>query len=78
MQQASVNITLALDTEGEANVLYRAIKPEFLSSKPGGRTRSRLDLKKNEISLHIDAEDIPSLRATVSSYFRWIKVGRSI
>ena len=55
----------------DAEVVLKAIEPEFQSA-PSERSFVDVKLKKNALVLVIDAEDAPSLRASVNSYLRWI------
>lgn len=55
----------------EAKVVLKSIEPE-LQTAPSQRSSVKVDLDGNALKLIIDAEDTPSLRASVNSYLRWI------
>lgn len=55
----------------DAEVVLKTIEPE-IQSAPSDRSSVTLNLNGNTLNLVIDAEDTPSLRASINSYFRWI------
>jgi KEOPS complex subunit Pcc1 len=55
----------------DAEVVLRSIEVEIESS-PSDRSSVSINLDKNILNLVIDAEDVPSLRASLNSYLRWI------
>lgn len=55
----------------DAEVVLKTIEPE-LQSAPSDRSSVNLNLSGNTLKLVIDAEDTPSLRASINSYLRWI------
>jgi len=55
----------------DAEVVLKSIEPE-IQTAPSERTSVEVDLDENILKLIVDAEDTPSLRASVNSYLRWI------
>jgi len=55
----------------DAKVVLKSIEPE-LQTAPSDRSSVKVNLDGNILKLIIDAEDTPSLRASVNSYLRWI------
>jgi KEOPS complex subunit Pcc1 len=55
----------------DAEVVLKTIEPE-IQSAPSDRSSVNLNLNGNILKLVIDAEDTPSLRASINSYLRWI------
>lgn len=62
---------IKFESSKDAEVVFKTIKPE-LQSAPSDRSSVNLDLNGNILNLVIDAEDTPSLRASINSYLRWI------
>jgi len=60
-------------TKGLARVLSGALAPEVGEDLP--RTSSRLEETDEGIVLHLEAEDLSSLRAALNSYLRWAHIG---
>jgi tRNA threonylcarbamoyladenosine modification (KEOPS) complex Pcc1 subunit len=48
------------------------LKPELEEKIP--RSAVSLESKGNDLIIRIEAEDVSALRATISSYLRWISV----
>ncbi|RAP51641.1 MAG: hypothetical protein BZ138_04735 [Methanosphaera sp. rholeuAM270] len=61
----------------DAEIVYNAVKPE-VSFARGERSSSEIELKDNVISIKIVSHDIVSLRASINSYVRWIKLSTEI
>ncbi|MBI5681287.1 MAG: hypothetical protein HZC47_10365 [Methanobacterium sp.] len=55
----------------DAETVLRSIEPEIQSS-PSNRSSVSVNLDRNVLNLVIDARDVPSLRASLNSYLRWI------
>lgn len=62
---------IKFDTIEEAEVVLKTIEPE-LKSAPSDRSSVTTKLNAETLYLIIDAEDTPSLRASINSYLRWI------
>lgn len=54
-----------------AKMVLKSIEPE-IQTAPSERSSVKVNLDGNTLKLVIDAEDTPSLRASVNSYLRWI------
>ena len=55
----------------DAEVILKSIEPE-IQTAPSERSSVEVNLDGDTLKLIIDAEDTPSLRASVNSYLRWI------
>ena len=58
------NITLI------TKAIYSALKPDADLSSSNSRAITRISIHKSKLLIEIQADDIPSLRATVNSYLR--------
>ncbi len=67
--------TLVLTGPG-APTVFGSISPEAGREIP--RTRVHAALKGEEMVLEIEANDLPSLRAALNSYLRWIKIAEDM
>jgi len=56
-----------------ARAIHGALAPETDAQVP--KTRSRALLDAGGMRIHVHADDLPSLRAAVNSYARWIDAG---
>ncbi len=65
----SARIELEFESEEEARLMYRALKPE-IESRPAGGVEASITLSGNKILIYIEAENISKLRAAVNSYGR--------
>jgi len=54
----------------KAKLIATAISPEVKHKIP--KTVVTLDISKNILSLNIESNDVPTLRAACNSYLRWI------
>jgi KEOPS complex subunit Pcc1 len=70
-------LELLMDSSKEAEILYKSIKPEIISS-PSIRTESTLKIFKKKVILKVKAQDSTSLRAAVNSYMRWIILSNQV
>jgi KEOPS complex subunit Pcc1 len=72
-----IQLEVELDSQKEAEILYKALKPEIKSSH-SSRTTSSVKIKDKKLILEVQARDSTSLRASVNSYLRWINLSRQI
>jgi KEOPS complex subunit Pcc1 len=69
--------TAALVLSGPgAETVYGSISPEAGREIP--RTKVRARLEGGTMRLDIEAKDLPSLRAALNSYLRWIKIAEDM
>lgn len=61
----------------EAKLILKSIEPE-IQTAPSEKTSVEINLDGKTLKLIIDAEDTPSLRASVNSYFRWITLSHEV
>lgn len=69
--------SIELDDEDSARIMYNSIKPE-ISFARGERSNSSIELDGRSIVIRIFSNDIVSLRASINSYVRWIKLSDEI
>ncbi len=62
---------IKFESSADAEVVLKSIEPE-VQTAPSDRSSVKVNLDGNTLKLIIDAEDTPSLRASVNSYLRWI------
>lgn len=55
---------------GTARAIHGALRPEIAAEVP--KTTGRVHLDDDGVRVELDAEDLPSLRAAVNSYLRWV------
>lgn len=65
------------DNSHDAEIVYNSIKPE-ISFARGERSTSEIELEDNVIVIRIFSTDVVSLRASINSYVRWIKLSNEI
>ncbi|MGQ4911234.1 MAG: KEOPS complex subunit Pcc1 [Candidatus Thorarchaeota archaeon] len=68
-------IRIPMDSEDECRILYQALLPETTSSSTD-RSRVDLTVDGNTLILHIEANDLTALRASMNSYLSWISACR--
>ena len=68
---------IELDNSHDASIVFNSIKPE-VSFARGERSRSEIELDENNIIIKIYSNDVVSLRASINSYVRWIKLSTEI
>lgn len=73
MLRGEARIEIRFDSEAEAEVVHTAVMPEVHSS-PSNRARATFKREGSKIILEISAKDAASLRASLSSFMRWIKL----
>ncbi|MBE6485310.1 MAG: hypothetical protein E7Z85_00515 [Methanosphaera stadtmanae] len=69
--------TIELTDNREAEIVYNSIKPE-ISFARNERSTSEIELNDNTILIKIFSNDVVSLRASINSYVRWIKLSTEI
>lgn len=69
--------SIELDSDSDAEIVYNSIKPE-VSYAHNERSTTEIELEKNRIVIKIFSNDVVSLRASINSYVRWIKLSAEI
>ncbi|MCQ6253461.1 KEOPS complex subunit Pcc1 [Methanocaldococcus sp.] len=69
-------LILEFDSEEEAEIIYKSIFLEHISSQI--KSKATMDRNKNVIKINVEAEDISILKASIYSYLRWIGVAQNI
>jgi KEOPS complex subunit Pcc1 len=68
---------IKFDSLDEAKLVLKSIEPE-IQTAPSEKSSVKINLDGKTLKLIIDAEDTPSLRASVNSYFRWITLSHEV
>lgn len=68
---------IELDNGHDAEIVYNSIKPEITFAR-NERSTSEIELTGNTINIKIFSNDVVSLRASINSYVRWIKLATEI
>lgn len=69
--------SIELDNNHDAEIVYNSIKPEVTFAR-NERSTSEIELNENTIIIRIFSNDVVSLRASINSYVRWIKLSTTI
>lgn len=69
--------SIELDNSHDAEIVYNSIKPE-VSFARNERSTTEIELNDNTITIKIFSYDVVSLRASINSYVRWIKLSTEI
>jgi KEOPS complex subunit Pcc1 len=77
MKEARANIEVNFDSEEDANIIFRAIGPEVRST-PSDKAHTKIELEGNKLMIEISAKDAAAFRAAINTYYRWLKVSKSI
>lgn len=72
-KKINAEFEIKFQNKTDAEVVFKTIEPE-LGSSPSDRSSVCVNAVENVLYLCIDAVDTASLRATVNSYLRWIKL----
>jgi KEOPS complex subunit Pcc1 len=73
MRSGEARIKISFDTEAQAEVVHAAVLPE-VSASPSNRARATFKREGSKIILEVCARDAASLRASLSSFMRWLKL----
>ncbi|MGC9517783.1 MAG: KEOPS complex subunit Pcc1 [Methanomicrobiales archaeon] len=72
LKRVETEIEIEFDNFNDADIVLKSIKPEIISA-PADRSKINAIIKGNKtLKIEIDAQDTPSLRASLNSYLRWI------
>lgn len=69
--------SIELDNSHDAEIVYNSIKPEVTFAR-SERSTTEIELTGNTINIKIFSNDVVSLRASINSYVRWIKLSTEI
>jgi len=72
----SFELILEFDSEEEAEIIYKSIFLEHLTSQI--KSSATMEINKNIITINVKAKDISILKASIYSYLRWIGVAQNI
>ena len=77
LDSIETNFCIELDNNHDAEIVYNSIKPEITFAR-NERSTSEIELNENTILIKIFSNDVVSLRASINSYVRWIKLSTDI
>ena len=77
LESVKSNISVEFESPTQAKIIYDAIILEF-ETAPDFRSSMTIELDGREILINIDAEDSTSLKASVNSAIKWIKLALEI
>ncbi len=72
----SARFIFNFDSEKEAKIIAETLHPEIKHNIP--KTNVEISLSGCKFSLHIEANDLSSLRAACNSYLRWINTALNV
>lgn len=77
IEGVETELEMKFETQQDAMIVLRSVEPEIRTA-PSERTSVNLDLSGNVLKIKIDAEDTTSLRASLNSYLRWVKLSYEV
>ena len=77
LESVKAEFQIEFETHGIAEIILKSLEPEILSS-PSQRSATNFKLTDKTLILEINAADVTSLRASVNSYLRWIRLSYDI
>ena len=70
--EIQAEIKIVFNDPNASGAIYHALIPESKKA-PTERSISKISRKNNTIIIHISTHDLTSLRASINSYFKWLK-----
>lgn len=77
IEGVETELEMKFETQQDAMIVLRSVEPEIRTA-PSERTSVNIDLSGNVLKIKIDAEDTTSLRASLNSYLRWVKLSYEV
>lgn len=77
LEAAETELEFEFENSRQAQIILRSLEPEIEGS-PSDRTSVKMNVHKNTLKINIKSQDSTSLRASVNSYLRWIKLSNEI
>jgi len=77
LEKIETEFQINFDTTHDAEIIYNSISPE-IELENNNRSRTTITLNDNSICININSDDVVSLRASINSYVRWIKLSMEI
>lgn len=77
IEGVETELEMKFETQQDAVIVLRSVEPEIRTA-PSERTSVNIDLSGNVLKIKIDAEDTTSLRASLNSYLRWVKLSYEV
>ena len=77
IKEIKTNISIDFDSVEEAKIVYESVLLEFETS-PDFRSTMDIMLSDKSIIINILSEDATSLRASVNSAIKWIKLSHEL
>ena len=77
IEGVETELEMKFETQQDAVIVLRSVEPEIRTA-PSERTSVNIDLSGNVLKIKINAEDTTSLRASLNSYLRWVKLSYEV
>ena len=77
LESIKTELEIEFDNPREAEIILGSIKPE-INGSPSDRTSVNIDIHDNTLKIIINAKDTASIRASLNSYLRWIKLSKEV
>jgi KEOPS complex subunit Pcc1 len=77
IEGVETELEMKFETQHDAVIVLRSVEPEIRTA-PSERTSANINVSGNVLKIKIDAEDTTSLRASLNSYLRWVKLSYEI
>lgn len=77
LDSVETELEIEFENSRRAQIILKSLKPEILGS-PSDRTSVKMNVHDNNLKITIHAYDSTSLRASVNSYLRWLKLSDEI
>ena len=73
LEKIETEFIVEFDDTNDASIIYNSILPE-IEAESNQRSQTHMSLDSNKIVINILSRDIVSLRASINSYVRWIRL----
>jgi tRNA threonylcarbamoyladenosine modification (KEOPS) complex Pcc1 subunit len=74
--RARGTLSVACDSDEQADALQAALAEEAGDDVPG--SRARVERRGRELAVLVEAEDAGALRAAVNAYLRWVRAAADV
>lgn len=77
LDSVETELEVEFENSRKAQIILKSLKPEIIGS-PSDRTSVKMNVRDRHLKIVIHAHDSASLRASVNSYLRWLKLSDEI
>jgi KEOPS complex subunit Pcc1 len=77
LKRVETQFEIEFHSKKEAGIVLSAIKPE-ISDSPSPRAMTEIECHNKILRININAQDSPSLRASLNSYLRWVILAQQV